>query len=154
EPFEGRHPVEGEGEWQTRPSNVPAVTLAAGALIVPIRQRGAQLVMHLLEPTGPDSLLSWGFMSGIFEQEEYMEDDVAESVAEAMLWPDGALRREFSHKRRKEPASARARRARLAFSARRHPSSDTRQDLYPVMRLLRPLPSTELAVAHDMSRAK
>ncbi len=138
EPFEGRHPVTVEGGWQPLLATAPA-SIAAGSLIVPTAQRGGRLVVHLFEPSGPDSLLAWGFFSGIFEQKEYMEEYVAESVAEQMLSRDAALRQEFSHKLRTEPAFARDAQARLAFFYRRHPSYDHRQNLYPVLRLGRAL---------------
>jgi murein tripeptide amidase MpaA len=152
EPYEGRHPVEVKGEWQAQTkvrnsSDAAGFTLAAGSLIVPVAQRGGRIVVHLFEPGGPESLLSWGFLSGIFEQKEYMEEYVTESVAEEMLARDAALRGEFLRKLREEPAFARDPRARLAFFYRRHPCRDTRQDVYPVLRLLHPIGKTHVATA-------
>lgn len=143
EPYEGRHPVEVKGAWQPLPAS--ASVLAAGSLIVPTAQRGGKLAVHLLEPQGPDSLLAWGFFSAIFEQKEYMEEYVAETVAEQMLAKDATLRGEFLRKLREEPAFARDPQARLNFFYRRHASFDSRQDLYPVLRLNRPLPATDVA---------
>ena len=130
EPYEGRHPVTVKGEWHGQ-----AMTLLTGSLLVPTAQRGGKLVVHLLEPTGPDSLLTWGFMSGIFEQKEYMEEYVAEQVAQEMMSRDAILRDDFLRKLREEPAFARDPKARLSFFYRRHPSYDTRQDVYPVLRI-------------------
>lgn len=143
EPYEGRHPVEVKGDWQPLPQS--AGLLLAGSLIVPTAQHGGRLAVHLLEPLAPDSLLAWGFFSAIFEQKEYMEEYVAESVAEQMLSRDAALRGEFLRKLREEPAFARDPQARLNFFYRRHASFDSRQDLYPVLRLGHPLPATDVA---------
>jgi len=151
EPYEGRHPVDVKGAWQrfapSGPGAVAGPVLPAGSLVVPTGQRGGRLVVHLLEPTGPDSLLAWGFLSGIFEQKEYMEEYVTETVAEQMLSADAALRSEFLRKLREEPAFAADPKARLGFFYRRHPSCDTRQNVYPVLRLPRGLSMGQLAAA-------
>ena len=155
EPYEGRHPVEAKGEWQslkTANKGETPWTFAEGSLVVSTAQRGGKLVAHLLEPTGPDSLLSWGFLSGVFEQKEYMEEYVAESVAEEMLSRDAALRGEFLRKLREEPTFAKDPRARLGFFYRRHPACDTRQDVYPVLRLLHPLPRAQVAAVETRPR--
>src|SRR6185503_18842920 len=84
-PFEGRTNVKARGAWSAETVNV-----AAGSLFVPTTQPGARLLVHLLEPEAPDSLVSWGYFSSIFEQKEYMEAYVAEAVAARMLKEDPA----------------------------------------------------------------
>ncbi|PZQ25873.1 MAG: peptidase M14, partial [Stenotrophomonas acidaminiphila] len=69
-----------EGSWQHEARGVPT-----GSLFVPIAQAKSRLVMALLEPLAPDSLLAWGRFNNAFERKEYMEDYVAESVAREML---------------------------------------------------------------------
>ena len=128
-PYEGRQTVQVEGAWKTE-----RLPLPAGALFVPVAQRGGRLVVHLLEPTGPDSLLAWGFFNAIFEQKEYMEDYVTESVAEQQLAHDPILRAEFLAKLR-EPTFARDPAQRLPFFYERHPSFDSQQNRYPIYRL-------------------
>lgn len=108
--------------------------LGAGALFVPIAQPRARLVMALLEPLAPDSLLTWGFFNNAFEAKEYMEDYVAEDVAREQLARDPALAEAFKQKLAQDPAFAKDSKARLAFFYRRHPSFDERLNLYPVMR--------------------
>lgn len=127
--FEGRSVFNVEGAWSKEQRDVPA-----GALFVPIAQAKSALVMSILEPRDPDSLVSWGFFAAAFERKEYMEAYVAEEVAEQMLSKDPALRREFE-RRLGEPAFAADPNARLDFFYRRHPSWDERYNLYPVFRV-------------------
>jgi hypothetical protein len=129
-PFEGRIGVELRGSW--RPEKRAA---GAGSLFVPIDQPRARLLMHLLEPIGPDSLVAWGYFHAAFEQKEYMEDYVAEEEARKMLGQDPKLRASFDAELARDPALARDPRRRLRFFYRRHPAWDERLDLYPVLRL-------------------
>lgn len=127
-PFEGRQMLKAEGAWEPEQAD-----LVAGALFVPSEQPLARLVMGLLEPTAPDSLLAWGQFNGMFEAKEYMESYVAEDVAREQL-RDPAVAAEFAEKL-KDPAFAADPRARLAFFIKRHPSWERELDLYPVYRL-------------------
>ena len=56
--------------------------MPAGSLFVPIAQARSVMLMTLLEPKDPDSLVSWGFFNTAFERKEYMEAYVAEDVAQ------------------------------------------------------------------------
>jgi hypothetical protein len=145
-PYEGRHTVTVEGEWHRE-----TCTLAPGGLTVPVAQRGGGLVAQLLEPEAPDSLLHWGFFSAIFEQKEYLEDYIAEQVAEQLLASDAGLRKEFS-KLLGNPAFASNPAARLRFFAERHPSYDRSYNRYPVMRVDGPLPAGAKPVAGAQER--
>ena len=118
-----------EGSWQHEARGVPT-----GSLFVPIAQAKSRLVMALLEPLAPDSLLAWGRFNNAFERKEYMEDYVAESVAREML-RDPALKAEFEKKLREDKAFAGDPTARLEFFYRRHPSWDERYQLYSVLRV-------------------
>lgn len=117
------------GEWKASTSNVDA-----GALFVPIAQPKARLVMSILEPQAPDSLLQWGTFNNAFERKEYMEAYVAEQVARDMLAKDPALKAEFEQKLKDDPKFAADPRARLDFFARRNSDWDTAYALYPVLR--------------------
>ncbi|HEU0153563.1 MAG TPA: M14 family metallopeptidase [Arenimonas sp.] len=110
-------------------------TLGAGALFVPIRQPKSRLVMAMLEPQAPDSLLAWGAFNNQFERKEYMEAYVAEDVARDMLAKDPALRAEFQRRLADDAAFAANPSARLEFFYRRHPSWDAQLGLYPVLRV-------------------
>ena len=127
--FESHQMLGVTGSWKAEQRGV-----GAGALFVPIAQPKARLVMGLLEPTAPDSLLAWGFFNNAFEAKEYMEAYVAEDVAKAQLAADPALAAAFAQKLDSDPAFAKNPQARLAFFARRHASWDERLNLYPVMR--------------------
>ena len=127
--FEGRTPLTVEGGWTREQRLIPA-----GSLFVPIAQPRSRLVVALLEPREPDSLVSWGFFNIAFEQKEYMEAYVAEDVAREMLQKDPALKAEFERKLREDPEFAKSPAARLDFFHRRHSSWDERLNLYPVYR--------------------
>jgi hypothetical protein len=132
ESYEGRTPTVVSGAWGAVESG-ERWPLGPGSLFVPIAQPRARLAIHLLEPQAPDSLCAWGYFNAAFEFKEYMEDYVLEEVAEEML-KDPAVKAEFDRKLASDPAFARSPRARLDFFYRRHPSWDTRFDLYPVYR--------------------
>lgn len=109
-------------------------TLPAGTVVVPTDQIGAKLLMHLLEPEAPDSLMHWGLFNTIFEQKEYFEDYAMERVARKMLADNPALKSEFEEKL-KEPQFAASPRARLEFLFEHSPFVDTHLNRYPVVLL-------------------
>lgn len=109
-------------------------TVPAGSLFVPIAQPKARLVMAMLEPQAPDSLLQWGFFTTAFERKEYMEAYVAEEVARDMLAKDDALKAQFEQRIASDSDFAKNPQARLEFFAKRHASWDERYQLYPLLR--------------------
>ena len=125
---EGHQRLTVEGKW--KPEARPVV---AGSLFVPIAQPKARLVVAMLEPQAPDSLLAWGAFNTAFERKEYMEDYVAEDVAREML-ADPAVSAEFQRRLEGDQAFAKNPQARLEFFAKRHSSYDERLNLYPVLR--------------------
>jgi hypothetical protein len=127
--FEGHQRLTVTGTWKPEAQDV-----GIGALFVPIAQPKSRLVMALLEPQAPDSLLGWGEFNNAFEQKEYMEAYVAEEVARDMLAKDPALSSEFEQRLKADPAFAKDPQARLDFFHRRHASYDQRLRLYPVLR--------------------
>jgi hypothetical protein len=129
-PFEGRSGARVEGEWRKERRDIPA-----GSLFVPIAQARSGLVMTLLEPKEPDSLVSWGFFNSAFERKEYMEAYVAEEIGEQMLRNDAALRQEFNRRLADDAQFARDPAARLDFFYQRSLSWDERYRLYPVYRV-------------------
>lgn len=126
---EGHQRLSVEGRWAPEKRDI-----TAGSLFVPIQQPRARLLMAMLEPLAPDSLLAWGAFNSAFEQKEYMEDYVAEAVARDMLANDPALATEFEQRLRTDAEFAASPAARLEFFHRRHASWDERFNLYPVMR--------------------
>ncbi|WP_158753684.1 M14 family metallopeptidase [Dyella sp. S184] len=112
------------------------VTLAAGSVIVPLAQRAANVVINLLEPQAPDSLLRWGYLNAIFEAKEYGEPRVLEKLAREMLAKDPALKAEFERKLHDNPAFAANPGARLEFFFERSPWYAVQQvGAYPVLRI-------------------
>ena len=125
---EGHQTLTAKGAWEK-----VTQTLPAGTLYVPVAQPGVQLVAHLLEPTAPDSLMSWGFFNPHFEQKEYVEDYVLEPFARELLAKDAKVKAEWEAKL-KDAAFAKDPRARLRFFYERHPARDLRLRVYPVLR--------------------
>lgn len=60
-------------------------TLPAGTLWIPADQPDFEVAVQLLEPEAPDSVLSWGLLSTVFEQKEYIDGRVLEGLARKML---------------------------------------------------------------------
>lgn len=137
-PYEGRQGLTVEGAWEPREQPLPA-----GTLYVPVAQRGAHVLAHLLEPMGPDSLLAWGFFNAHFEQKEYVEDYVLEPFARELLAREPAVKAAWEA-RLEDPTFAADPRARLRFFAERHPAWDERLNLYPVLRTHSPPPGLVL----------
>lgn len=136
-PYEGRTRARLEGSWQPETR-----TLDTGSIFVPIAQPRARLVLHLFEPTGPDSLAAWGHFNAVFEPKEYMEAYVAEEVAREML-QDPAVKAAFAAALAADPEMAKDPSKRLDFFYRRHPSFDERMNLLPVFRLEVAAPALE-----------
>jgi zinc carboxypeptidase len=133
-PFEGCQRATLIGQWRDEQLPIPA-----GSLLVPVTQRLSRLVLALLEPQAPDSLAAWGYFNACFEQKEQMERYVAEQIAREMLAADPKLREEFERAVASDPKFAADPTARLDFFLRRHTSWDVRFNLYPILRLPRPL---------------
>jgi murein tripeptide amidase MpaA len=127
--YEGRQGLTVQGAWKQETQ-----ALSAGSLYVPVAQPGVALLAHLMEPLGPDSLVTWGFFNNHFERKEYIEDYVLEPFARELLAKDAAVKAAWDE-RLKSPAFAGDARARMQFFAERHPTFDTRFNLYPVFRL-------------------
>ncbi|HEY2963931.1 MAG TPA: M14 family metallopeptidase [Pyrinomonadaceae bacterium] len=130
EPFEGRHMPEFGVERTTETREFPA-----GSIVVPLAQPLGKLVLNLLEPQAPDSFVKWGFFNAIFEEKEYAEHYVLESLAREMLAADPELKREFEKMLADDPDFAASPAARLRFFYRRSPYWDPQMNLYPVGRI-------------------
>ncbi len=127
--FESHQRLTLDGAWKPE-----ARAVLAGSLYVPVNQPKARLVVAMLEPQAPDSLLAWGLFNNAYERKEYMEEYVAEDVAREQMAADPAVAAEFKRRVETDPAFARNPHARLEFFARRHASWDERFNLYPVLR--------------------
>ncbi len=129
-PFEGRHLPVYDLETIKESKLFPA-----GSAVVALAQPLARVVLNLLEPGAPDSLAKWGFFNAVFEQKEYGEPYVLESLAREMMDKDPGLRQEFEQRLKTEAAFASDPGARLEFFYQRSPYWDAQMKLYPVARL-------------------
>jgi hypothetical protein len=142
-PFEGRHPTF-NGEAAHDPGKYGSCVVVrekmnfpAGSAVVRLNQRLSKVVLEWLEPAAPDSALQWGFFDSIFEQKEYGEAYVLESLAREMMAKDPKLKAEFEKKVASDPAFAGNAYARLEFFYDRTQwFAANRVGQYPVGRLL------------------
>lgn len=129
-PFEGRFMPRFELQTEERTRS-----FAAGSMLIPVAQPGARLIVNLLEPLAPDSLVRWGFFNAILEQKEYAEPYVAETLAREMIKANDALRVQFENKLASDETFRQDPSQRLNFFYKRSPYWDPDKDLYPVGRI-------------------
>ena len=78
--YQGLTRVQAQVERRTERRKIPA-----GALWVPADQPDFAVAVQLFEPEAPDSLLSWGLLSSVFEQKEYIDTRVLEGLVAGLL---------------------------------------------------------------------
>jgi murein tripeptide amidase MpaA len=130
-PFEGRHMPRFDVE-----RSIDAREFPAGSVVVPLAQPSGKVILNLLEPEAPDSLARWGFFNAIFEEKEYAEHYVLESLAREMMANDPALRQEFEARLAADADFAASPSERLRFFYKRSPYWDPQMNLYPVGRII------------------
>lgn len=94
ESYEGQHPIISFNKDEIEIYQ----TYFAGSIVVPMSQRTAKVIAHILEPSAPDSYLNWGGFDAIFEQKEYSESYVMERTARDMLQNNPDLLKEYKAK--------------------------------------------------------
>ncbi len=129
-PYEGRFRVNAEYDVDTEKIGFPA-----GSVVIPVNQRAARVIAHILEPDAPDSYLGWGFFNAIFEQKEYSETYVMEGIAREMIKEDPELLKEFEEWKENHPQAAQSQWAQLNWFYSKSPWWDFRKNLYPVGRI-------------------
>ncbi len=130
QPYQGRHRIDRvAGERLRHRYEAPQ-----GALWVPADQPLFEIAVQLIEPEGPDSLLSWGMLSTIFERKEYIEPRTLEKYV-SELPKDDPLWAEWESEL-KDKAFADAPRARLGWWHRNTPYWDASINLMPVLRVV------------------
>ena len=139
-PFEGHHVLGGGSEFApTPPPDCTAVRekldFPAGSMVVPTDQRAAKVVIHWLEPQGPDSAVYWGYFDAIFEQKEYGEAYVLEKLAREMMAKDPKVKAEFEAKVASDKEFAANSYGRLNWWYQHSPYWDPKLGLYPVGRV-------------------
>ncbi len=130
EPFEGHHPLEYQVHEVSETRTFPP-----GTVVVPMDQRSARVVAHLLEPEGPDSVVRWGYFDTIFSQVEYAEDYVIDRLAEEMVEASPALRDSLAARKQRDPVFAGDPDAIRAWFYEKTPYHDKQLDVYPVAML-------------------
>ena len=133
-PFEGRHMPRFDVERVVETREFPA-----GSVVVPLAQPLGKLILNLLEPQAPDSFAKWGFFNAIFEEKEYAEHYVLETLAREMMAADPELKREFETLVESDPEFAANPAQRLRFFYKRSPYWDPQMNLYPVGRIVEAL---------------
>ena len=134
DPFEGRHMPRFDVERVTEVRQFPQ-----GSIVVPVAQPLGKVILNLLEPEAPDSFVKWGFFNAIFEEKEYAEHYVLETLAREMMAKDPELKREFESLVASDAEFAASPAARLRFFYKRSPYWDPQMNLYPVGRIVRVL---------------
>ncbi|MCK4406131.1 MAG: hypothetical protein KAV44_00505 [Bacteroidales bacterium] len=126
-PYEGRHPVSFDYD-----EIIEEREFSAGSVVIDMNQRTARVIAHILEPKAPDSYLYWGFFDAIFEQKEYAESYVMESLARKMLVEDPELKKEFEQMKTNNPDFANNFWAILNWFYSKTPYWDQKKNVYPV----------------------
>jgi len=133
-PFEGRFRVSYQLD-----TKLEIRTFPVGTIVLPLDQPGAKVALHLFEPLAPDSLVSWGFFSAIFEQKEYGEHYVLEALARDMMKANPEIRTAFEKKLAADEQFAANPWARLYFFYQQSPYWDSAINTYPIARLMKPV---------------
>jgi murein tripeptide amidase MpaA len=127
-PYEGRQMVRGfDVEELSIIQNYPA-----GSAIVPVNQRSAKIIAHLLEPEGPDSFLRWGFFNSIFERKEYVETYVMEKMAREMIQENPQLLKDFQQALKEHPDVYNNQWAKVNWFLERSAYRDRLKNMYPI----------------------
>ena len=131
-PYEGRFRTTFESTPVTKTATFPQ-----GSGVVFVNYPRAQIAIHLLEPNGPDSFVHWGFLNQIFEQKEYGESYIMDTLAVRMLKESPKLAEEF-RSRLTDSTFAHSPDARLQFFYEHSSYWDARKDVYPIARITDP----------------
>ena len=136
QPFEGHVMVDFNARLVTEKISIPA-----GSFWVPMKQRRARLILAMLEPAAPDSLVKWGFLNVVFEGGGRRGLDVgeylSEPIARRMMADSPELRREFEDRLKSDPQFAADPGARLRwwFEKSKYEPGDAGR--YPIVRVWR-----------------
>jgi murein tripeptide amidase MpaA len=134
-PFEAHHPLSWRGGQPGCKPVREKLRFPTGSAVVRLDQRLAKVAIHWLEPEAPDSAVRWGLFDTIFEQKEYGEAYVLETLARQMMARDPKLKQEFEQRVAADREFAASPSARLNFFFQRSPWWDNSIGLYPVGRL-------------------
>jgi hypothetical protein len=128
--FEGRVSVNFETSLVKEKRVIPA-----GSWWVPMTQRRSRLILAMLEPQAPDSLVHWGFSNSIFEGGGQAGPYLMEPVARMMMASSPELTREFEQRLASDPAFAADSSARLTWWFERSQYDERSTGAYPIVRI-------------------
>lgn len=130
QPYQGRHRL----NTVTTNLSTETVTVPAGALWVGADQADFEVAVQLLEPEAPDSLLSWGLLSTLFETKEYIEPRVLEPIVQRLLEDSGV--RDRWEKKLQDEAFAADPRARWLWWSQQTDYWDDTVGRLPILRVM------------------
>jgi len=129
--YEGHHPLTNIEYDEISESRL----IPGGSAVVPLNQQCGRIIPHFLEPKGNGSMLWWGYFDAVFEQKEYAENYVLETLAAKMLEEDPALRKEFEARKASDTLFARSPQQILNWFYNKSPYIDNRKGIYPVAKV-------------------
>jgi murein tripeptide amidase MpaA len=111
------------------------IAIPAGSWWVPMKQRRARLILSMLEPAAPDSLVRWGLMNSIFGGGEGVGDYLSEPIARRMMADNPELRKQFEARLASDPTFAADPRARLEWWYQKSKYEAGDAGRYPIVRV-------------------
>ncbi len=127
-PFEGRQMIHDFNFQEIKMKK----TFYPGSIIIPMNQRTAKIIAHMLEPIGPDSFVRWGFFNPIFERKEYVETYVMEKMAREMIQENPDLLDQYKQAIKDRPDIYNNQWDKLFWFYALTPYWDQQKDIYPV----------------------
>lgn len=118
------------------------VRYPSGTVVVNTRQLAGKVAIQALEPDGPDSFLSWGFMNTIFEQKEFADGYVLDPLADSTYANNPAIRAAFDARVASDTAFAKSTSAKRDFFFKRSRFAESGLNWYPITRATTELPIT------------
>ncbi|HPG73990.1 MAG TPA: M14 family zinc carboxypeptidase, partial [Bacteroidales bacterium] len=132
EPYEGRQMISG---FNTEVLPLTKRSFPAGSIVVSTAVPEAKVLAHMFEPVSRASLVRWGYFNAVFEQKEYAESYVMETMAREMMSNNRQLKLEFEEKIKTDSTFAGNQRAIVNWFYQQSPYWDKNKDVIPVYRL-------------------
>jgi len=130
-PYEGHylhHHTETRTENQT-------MLFRKGDVVVPVNQTTNNYIVHVLEPSAPDSYFNWNLFDPILQQKEWFSSYVFEDEAAEMLAKNPALKMEFEQAKKENPRMRENGFSQLFWLYKHSKNYEPTANRYPVMRL-------------------